>query len=326
MYITNRRDSCIFNGCSPLQLHLGLIGLKPAIAHICIYPSVNFLTKMKSKHFFTILSLFISISISYSQQSEFENALKLDTLSQYGSLWGNTIERIEFATELGSSLDDSMYTHMLPKSTLETNKIILTRNELDYFISMENIQILKETEAFAKPDHWAQRFDKQIQSIYFDKPLHALVIKNNKLFHLKIDSLVGIRYHTFYPFGEYELENQKMVPIVYEISHNFDQQSPCILVTSSFLKKTDLNKATVKKETIGFGSEDYPGILYKTGIDLNADGQNEILVYNEFVDDKITGEGDEGENYSYSITAMYFKNKWYRTSFWQEGQDGIEGF
>jgi hypothetical protein len=34
MYIANRRDSSKFNGCSPLQLHLGLIGLKPAIAYL----------------------------------------------------------------------------------------------------------------------------------------------------------------------------------------------------------------------------------------------------------------------------------------------------
>lgn len=33
MYIQNRRDSSKFKGCSPLHLHLGLIGLKPAIAY-----------------------------------------------------------------------------------------------------------------------------------------------------------------------------------------------------------------------------------------------------------------------------------------------------
>ena len=33
MYIQNRRNSSKLNGCSPLQLHLGLIGLKPAIAY-----------------------------------------------------------------------------------------------------------------------------------------------------------------------------------------------------------------------------------------------------------------------------------------------------
>lgn len=34
MYIANRRDSCKFNGCSPLQLYLGLIDMKPAIAYL----------------------------------------------------------------------------------------------------------------------------------------------------------------------------------------------------------------------------------------------------------------------------------------------------
>jgi len=33
MYIQNRRNSSKFNGCSPLQLHLSLISLKPEIAY-----------------------------------------------------------------------------------------------------------------------------------------------------------------------------------------------------------------------------------------------------------------------------------------------------
>ena len=33
MYIQNRRNSSNFNGCSPLQLLNGLIGLEPAIAY-----------------------------------------------------------------------------------------------------------------------------------------------------------------------------------------------------------------------------------------------------------------------------------------------------
>jgi len=34
MYIANRRDSSIFKGCSPLQLHLVLTSLKLAIAYL----------------------------------------------------------------------------------------------------------------------------------------------------------------------------------------------------------------------------------------------------------------------------------------------------
>ncbi len=33
MYIQNRRDDRKFKGCSPLQNHNDLIGLKPAIAY-----------------------------------------------------------------------------------------------------------------------------------------------------------------------------------------------------------------------------------------------------------------------------------------------------
>lgn len=33
MYIQNRRNSCKFNGCNPLQFFNGLISLNPAIAY-----------------------------------------------------------------------------------------------------------------------------------------------------------------------------------------------------------------------------------------------------------------------------------------------------
>ena len=44
MYIQNRRNSGKFKGCSPLQLYLGLIGLKSAIAYFAYtkrYAQVN---------------------------------------------------------------------------------------------------------------------------------------------------------------------------------------------------------------------------------------------------------------------------------------------
>ncbi len=34
MYIANRRDRDKFNNCSPLKIHLGLIGSKHAIAYL----------------------------------------------------------------------------------------------------------------------------------------------------------------------------------------------------------------------------------------------------------------------------------------------------
>ena len=40
-YIQNGRDCAKIKGSSPLQHRNGLIGLRPAIAHICIYPSVG---------------------------------------------------------------------------------------------------------------------------------------------------------------------------------------------------------------------------------------------------------------------------------------------
>lgn len=40
-YIQNGGDCTKIKGCSPLQHRNGLIGLKPEIPHICIYPSVG---------------------------------------------------------------------------------------------------------------------------------------------------------------------------------------------------------------------------------------------------------------------------------------------
>jgi len=40
-YIQNGRDSAKIKGSSPLQHRNGLLSSKPAIAHICIYPSVT---------------------------------------------------------------------------------------------------------------------------------------------------------------------------------------------------------------------------------------------------------------------------------------------
>jgi len=56
MYIANRRDSSKFNGCSPLQLHLGLIGLKPAIAYLPYTYRNTFMKK-------TLLTIIITFSI-----------------------------------------------------------------------------------------------------------------------------------------------------------------------------------------------------------------------------------------------------------------------
>ncbi len=54
MYIQNRRDSCKFKGCSPLQSCNGLISLKPAIAYFAYtnrslrFPHLNERTESNS--------------------------------------------------------------------------------------------------------------------------------------------------------------------------------------------------------------------------------------------------------------------------------------
>ena len=50
MYIQNRRVSSKFEGCSPLHLHLGLIGLKPAIAYFVYTKRYRAFKKGQQKH------------------------------------------------------------------------------------------------------------------------------------------------------------------------------------------------------------------------------------------------------------------------------------
>jgi hypothetical protein len=116
------------------------------------------------------------------------------------------------------------------------------------------------------------------------------------------------------------------IPIAYRQENDLESLCPVLVVTSHFLKNVNLEEVKVKRETVSFGTKDFPGILFKTGIDFNADGQNEILLYHEEVKDNVTDEGDENSAYSASVIAMYFGGKWFRTSYWEEGQDGLEGF
>lgn len=261
-----------------------------------------------------------------AQKELFENRFNLDSCSRFGSLWGNEIKRWEFEIKSESALGDNLWEQILPKSTLDDDKIIISRNELDYFLKIDVIKSLAKNQPISNPTHWESRFGKQIQTIKFEKPLHVLTIKNDKLVKMTLDSLIGLRHPTFYPHGKYEIVDKGMAPIVYRQENQFDLRSPALFVTCNFLEQVDFERAKINKETINFGTKDFPGILYKTGIDFNSDGQDEVLMYHEEVKDTITSEGDEDSAYMYSIIAMYFKNKWYRTSYWVEGPNGVEGF
>jgi len=258
--------------------------------------------------------------VCFAQYDSFENRLKLDAVHR------NAMERWEFGTTSISCLSDELWEHLLPKSTLGNDKIILNWNELSYFLELDDIKIKTKTDPIANPEHWENRFGRQIRTITLHKPLTILGIKDDTLVQFSLDSLIGLRYHTFYPYGEFDIPDQGMTPIMYKQKNSFDEHSPVLLATSSFLERVDLDTAKVHRDTLLFGTEDFSGTLYTTGIDFNADGQDEVVMYHETIQDSWASEGDESESYTRSMIALYFKNKWYRTSYWQEGQDGIEGF
>lgn len=274
-----------------------------------------------------IFSIIFVNHAGLSQQPDaFEKNLKLDVCSPFAHLWGVEHKRWEFKMELESALNDNkMWEHILPKSIRDNNKIIITRNELEHFLRVDGIKIKAETPGVAVPAHWESQFGKQIKNLTFDKPIHVLIVKKNKVEKATISSLLGLEYPTFSPWGESNLESRKNVPVVYKQKNLLDPWCPVLLVTSDFINHVNLDNASVARDTITFGDDDFSGVLYKTGIDLNGDGQFEVLMYNEVVRDKAQ-PGDESLGYNNSIVAMFFKNSWYRTSYWVDGQIGLEGF
>jgi hypothetical protein len=268
----------------------------------------------------TGFSLLFVVLSTMAQKDNFEKRLKLEILDE------NKIQELDFRATSISCLSDGLWEHVLPKSTVGTDKIILNRNELNYFIDLDNVKIKTESELFANPKHWENRFGKQIQTLTFSKPLHLLAIKDGKLVQLSVETLVGLRYATYYPYGELDVHDQTSVPIVYEQENSFDEHSPILLVSSIFLDYIDLNEAKVRWDTVAFGSEDMSGTRRIIGLDFNGDGQDEVLTFHETTEAYEPSEGDESITSARSIIGLYFKNHWHRTSFWQEGPDGMEGF
>jgi hypothetical protein len=260
-------------------------------------------------------------STSYAQQT-FDKRLNLDTCSRFGDRWGVEVRRWEFRKEKPSAVSEDVWDHFIAKSTSGNNKVILTRKELDYFIGLQKLKATSKGPAIANPAEWETKLGKNIQSFDFDKPLYALVISKGKLVKLAIRSISGVAYHTLYPSGAAEDD----IPVVYKLEYMFDTRSPFILVTSAFLEKVKIDRAIVKIEQENFGTKTRPGVLHKIGIDFNGDGQPEVQLYDEEMKDFETPEGDEGGAYRHYTLAIYSRQHWYRTSYWQNGQDGVEGF
>lgn len=262
--------------------------------------------------------LFVALS-TMAQEDNFEKRLKLEVLDQ------STIEWWDFGVTSISCLSDGLWEHILPKSTLGTDKIILNRSELNYILELDDIKIKSKTEPISKPEHWENRFGKQIQTLILSKPLTFLAIKRGKLEQFSIDTLVGVQYATYYPYGELDVPDQTEVPIIFQQENEFDEHSPVLLVSSTFMDHIDLNEVKVRWEHIAFGSEDISGLRCTIGLDFNGDGQEEVLAYHE-TQEYEPSEYDESMTFERTLIGLYFKNQWYRTSFWKEGMDDLEGF
>ncbi len=253
--------------------------------------------------------------------------LAMDSIGKFGSLHGNDVKNWRFDIKSGSSLTLGLWEHILPKSVIADDKIVISHNELVHFTNRDKIQIETKGTASSIPVHWENRFGKQIQTLSFSKPLHVLVVKESRLVPLTLDNLEGVRYATYYPKGEFDVLDQNDAPIVYRQQNKLESGTPILLVTSRFLEHIDLEKAKIHRSTQVQGTEEYSETLLTLSIDFNDDGQPEVLMYQIQVEDTFAMEGDEGVgNQPSSTMGLYFENCWYRTSFWQMGQDGLEGF
>src|SRR5690606_33510743 len=80
MYIQNRRNSSKFNGCSSLQLHLGLISLKPAIAYFAYTKRCS--TFMKSVIQFILVLILSSCASKKSIERKSISEYELESITK----------------------------------------------------------------------------------------------------------------------------------------------------------------------------------------------------------------------------------------------------
>ncbi|WP_222981821.1 hypothetical protein [Flagellimonas meishanensis] len=278
------------------------------------------------KSYVVRVSLLCFCNLCFSQQQTFENRLHLDPIEKYGSLLGNENQGWPFEMKSKSCLSGGLWEHILPKSVVDGDQMVITRKELEYLLEMDGNKILSESPSISNPPHWENRFGKQIQTITFDKPLHALTIRKNRLERITLKSLQGMRYATYYPYGELDIIDHISVPIVYKQENILESNTLILLVTSHFLDQIDLEKVKINSNKMVHGNEEYSETMLTLGVDFNNDGQHEVLMYQNRIEDAFAMEEDGVSHQPNSIIGLYFENCWYRTSFWQEGQDGLEGF
>nr|WP_299171255.1 hypothetical protein [uncultured Allomuricauda sp.] len=223
-------------------------------------------------------------------------------------------------------ISEGMIGHLLPKIVLEKGAYVTCKKEIFHFAKLSEINAHAIGEGFYKPEHWSSKFDTPIYSYKFSEPLSLLLIKKDKSQLVEIDAIEGNSFFTFYPrqhaVGHLD---ETLVPIVYkaEVPGNIDFVT---YISPNALKAIDISKVVLNLESISYGDADYPGTLKITQLDLDGNGETDIIRIKDDLLDLVTPEEDEGGGFSGDYILVYIENDWYLSSYRATGLDGKVGY
>lgn len=276
---------------------------------------------------FILINIFCSAFSQNNSQSDsinFSEDFYLHSFGEYGSLWGSENKNLKLPKlEKESFITDDMWGHIMPKNGW-VNTITVTMKELEYFAKLSNCNIEFSEETFRNPEHW-DKFPEMSKNVWFESALSLLLIFENRVEIISIDTLNARQYLTGYPYGNPDCEENN-VPVIYTYAGNYSEE-PLLTIFISYyaISKLDINKIVVNKKIKYSGDNDEVKII-KTTVDLNNDGQIDILGFYQSNYDFPEIEEIEREYFEAKFIAVLYKGKWYRTSYTETGQDGLEGF
>ncbi len=270
--------------------------------------------------------LLLLLSYKVYSQENFHELLYLKKLGKYGTIYGSENKNWKLPDNSKTSLsDDKLCGHILPKMVIDPERFVVTLKELEHFAELSDIEIEYTGKAVCVPEHWeGDKFKTQIQTLHFKEPLKALIINDEDIQSITLDSIIGERFFTFYPEGSYEdsaPKDDKSNPIAFRFPKQILKNANMILLISDHA----YNNLSIKK--INICSErkvktydtETKDIRLTTKVDIDNNGEPDIIL---FKDKEILG----GEAHDFIFIAIYNKTEWYRTAYSEIGQDGVEGF
>jgi len=277
---------------------------------------------------FAIILYFPLLSQTDSKSANFQTEFYLQAFEDFGSLYGSENKNLKLPeAQKDSFITDDLWGHIMPKNG-EKNTITVSSKELIHFAKLSNCNIQFSEETFRKPEHW-EKFSEISREVSFNPAITLLLIFENAVELISVESFSGQQYLTYYPFGNYGNIPDfdiNSIPIIYTYPEKLVEDPLMTFLISDYAKsKLDIDKINVKKQVNNSCGNDET-IIIRTTVDFNNDGQVDALKFDQISNNLTLPEEDEMENFEAKFIAILYKRKWYRTSFTETGQDGIEGF